>query len=305
MGLDWNLPAYPPAPEEGSKPLRVRVLAAEPPPPSDELDARAHVERGSLFVRLRLYPAAAADFNRAAALDPKRSPWEEAVRAYSEVLGRHARDAEALHQRAHAQVCLGHWEEAVGDLSRAVGMASQRRDLLVCRGKMHLRRGQKDQAAADLLGATDGRPEEANRLARELATSPDLARREPAVAVELAEQAVRMAPGKAEYHGTLGVARYRAGQWEAAIRALQEAERLAPGEDSGFNALFLALCHHHLGNPAAAREQHDRATRWYLANEAKLTAARRQEWKALREEAGGLLHAPAHQGRDDQPGSQH
>jgi tetratricopeptide (TPR) repeat protein len=157
---------------------------------------------------------------------------------------------------------------------------------------MHLRGGQKDKAAADVLKATDGRPEEANRLARELAASPDLAQREPGVAVALAEQAVRQAPGKADYHGTLGVARYRAGKWEAAIRALQEAERLAPGEDLGFNALFLSLCHYHLGDSAAAREQHDRAVRWHPANEAKLTAARQQEWKALRKEAEALLQSP-------------
>jgi hypothetical protein len=33
MDLDWNLPPYPP-PATGAKPLRVRVLTAERPPPS-------------------------------------------------------------------------------------------------------------------------------------------------------------------------------------------------------------------------------------------------------------------------------
>src|SRR5262249_15200475 len=43
VGLDGALPPSPP-PAEGAKPLRVKVLAAERPPPSAELDARAYLE---------------------------------------------------------------------------------------------------------------------------------------------------------------------------------------------------------------------------------------------------------------------
>ena len=85
MDLDWDLPPYPPPPAESAKPLRVKVLAAEPPPPSKELDAEAYFERGLLHVQLRQYDSATADFNRASTLDPKLPPWEEVVRAYSQV----------------------------------------------------------------------------------------------------------------------------------------------------------------------------------------------------------------------------
>src|SRR5262249_62192022 len=45
MGLDWDLPPYPP-PSANVKPLRVRVLAGERPPSSNELRAPACPERG-------------------------------------------------------------------------------------------------------------------------------------------------------------------------------------------------------------------------------------------------------------------
>ncbi|MCI0456805.1 MAG: protein kinase, partial [Gemmataceae bacterium] len=89
LDLDWDLPPYPPPsppaplPEgEGQGvrgPLRVKVLAAESPSPSKELDAQAYLERGLLHVQLRQYAFAMADFNRVRALDPKRLPWQEVV----------------------------------------------------------------------------------------------------------------------------------------------------------------------------------------------------------------------------------
>src|SRR5262249_43845278 len=80
MDLDWDLPSYPPPPSENAQALRLQVLAGERAPPSNELCARAHVERGLLYVRLRKYSTARADFDQANKLDPNRPPWEEVVR---------------------------------------------------------------------------------------------------------------------------------------------------------------------------------------------------------------------------------
>jgi uncharacterized protein HemY len=126
-------------------------------------------------------------------------------------------------------------------------------------------------------------------VAWELATSPDPLGREPGLAVELSEQAVRQAPGKAEYWNTLGVARYRAGQWEAAAQALEQAERLAPGKHLGFNAFFLAQCRHQLGEPVRARDEYDRAVCWCQENRGKLSATQQRELQACRAEAAALL----------------
>jgi tetratricopeptide (TPR) repeat protein len=151
--------------------------------------------------------------------------------------------------------------------------------------------GRKDEAAQIYRQAVGRNANQANCLAWELATAPNLFHREPTLAVELAKQAVRLAPAEASYWNTLGVAHYRGRDWKAAVQALDEAEKLAPGKYLGFNALFLALCHHQLGDPDRAREHYDRAVRWYEENEGRLPAQQRQELKAFRAEAEALLNA--------------
>jgi tetratricopeptide (TPR) repeat protein len=254
------------------------------------LDAEAHWERGLLYAQLRQYPKAVDDINRANSLTPERLPWEEAVRAFSEVIERHPRDAEAYHQRAHAHARLPQWESAFDDFAEALTLAPERLDLYVCRGRTYLHVGQKDKAAADYRQAAQ-KPELANRAAWELATSANARLREPALAVELARQATRQAPGEAAYWTTFGVAHYRAREWEAAVQALEEAEKRAPGKHLGFNALFRAMCHHQLGDSARAKGHFDRAVRWCQDNEGKLSARQQQELQTFRAEAEALLKA--------------
>src|SRR5262249_43240750 len=144
-------------------------------------------------------------------------------------------DVEAYHQRAHVHERLGHWKDAIDDHSQAIQRAPHCLALQVCRARAYLRMGEEDQAAADLRKADALTPNEANNLAWELATAPNLRQREPGLAVQLAKQAVRQVPGETAYWNTLGVAHYRAGEWQAAIQALEEAENLAPSQDFGFN----------------------------------------------------------------------
>jgi eukaryotic-like serine/threonine-protein kinase len=291
MGLDWDLPAYAP-PSEIARPLRVQVLATEPLPPSKELDAQAYLERGLLCVELRQYPNALADFNRASTLDPKRPRWQEVVDAYSRVIERIPQEVEAYHLRAQARERLGRWEQAIDDYSQAIALAPQRPDLLIFRGINYLRMGHSDQAAQDFCKAIGEKSDLANDLARAFATLPDLLPREPRLAVELAQQATRQAPRQAMYWNTLGVAYYRSGDWEAAILALEESEKLEPGRYLGFNAFIVAMCHHQLGDPLAAKDNYSRAIRWCEQNQAKLSAQQQQELKAFRAEVEALLRAP-------------
>jgi tetratricopeptide (TPR) repeat protein len=293
MGLDWDLPPYPPPPDAGAKPPRVKVLLPEPLPASDVLDAEAHVERGLLQMRLRNYGGAMADFHRAARLDPTRPPWETAVHAFGLAIERDPQDASAYHERAEAHERLGHWEQAIADHSRAFELAPDRLSILVWRGRAYLRTGQEDKAAEDFHRAGALGPEELSRLAWKLATAPDPWPRELSLAVELAERAVRREPAEGTYWNTLGVAHYRLGEWAAAIQALEEAEKVAPGQCLGFNAFFLAMCHHQLGDPVKARDCYDRAVRWCQENHGELSSQQHQELKAFRAEAEALLKAPA------------
>src|SRR5262249_35210953 len=157
-----DLPPYPAPPAESAQPLRVKVLKAEPSPPSKDLDAQAHFERGLLHVRLRRYLDATSDFRRAGELDPKPLPWEEVVRAYSEVIERHPQDAEGYHQRAHAREGLGQWKAAIADHSQAIERAPRNLAFLICRGRAYLRTGEKDKALADFRKAGPLEPQQAN-----------------------------------------------------------------------------------------------------------------------------------------------
>src|SRR5205807_7116533 len=61
-----------------------------------------------------------------------------------------------------------------------------------------------------------------NRAAWFLATGADLRARDPVRALQLAQKAVEGAPKAASSWNTLGVARYRAGQYKEAIAALEQ-----------------------------------------------------------------------------------
>jgi tetratricopeptide (TPR) repeat protein len=99
-------------------------------------------------------------------------------------------------------------------------------------------------------------------LARLLATGGDLQLRNPARAVELAAKATKYAPADNELcWNTLGIARYRTGDWNGSIQALHKSmeiprgESLCKGGDSR-DWFFLAMAHWQLG-------EKDQARTWY------------------------------------------
>jgi tetratricopeptide (TPR) repeat protein len=200
----------------------------------------------------------------------------------------------AYHWRAHARERLGRWEEAIDDHSRAIQQAPSLWGFLVCRRRSYLRTGQVDRAAADLREARGRNADQVNVLAWWLVTASNPLHREPALAVELAKQVVRQAPREAAYWNTLGVAHYRLGEWAAALEALEEAAKRAPGPCFGSNAFFLAMCHHQLGHPAKAKDHYDRAVRWSQEDPDNLASAQQRELQAFHAEAEALLKRPRH-----------
>jgi uncharacterized protein HemY len=123
-----------------------------------------------------------------------------------------------------------------------------------------------------------------NNLAWLLATCPEPKLRDPRRAFGLAETAVELAPAAPEFRNTLGVARYRAGDWSGAIDALEKSEELAPGTSLGFNAFFLAMAHWELGHEYESRQWYDRAVQWTEKNQPE-----DQELRGFRAEAECLL----------------
>ena len=126
-----------------------------------------------------------------------------------------------------------------------------------------------------------------NDLAWLLATDPDSSTLDPARALALAGEAIRISSDRDAFWNTLGVARYRAGDWAGAIEALERsAISSAGGLGTAFDHYFLAM--------AWSRLQHDDRAREWLERGAAWAARHRPGHPALerfRLEAESLLEA--------------
>jgi len=102
-----------------------------------------------------------------------------------------------------------------------------------------------------------------NDLAWLLAAEADGAVHDPEAAVALATEATRETPEDPSCWNTLGVARYRAGDWAGAVEALEHSVALAPrGGDTAFDHYFLSMACRRLGEVDRARAWFDRAVAW-------------------------------------------
>jgi hypothetical protein len=128
-----------------------------------------------------------------------------------------------------------------------------------------------------------------NSHARRLANDPDPAARSPSEAVRLAEQAVAAEPRNAGYLITLGIARYRAGDFAGAIEALDRG--VDRQEHRGHAAFFLAMAHARLGRHPEAQDWYQKADEWTRAKQPKDAELRR-----FRGEAAAVLDVA-----DDKP----
>ncbi|HWE38704.1 MAG TPA: hypothetical protein VG406_19305 [Isosphaeraceae bacterium] len=100
-----------------------------------------------------------------------------------------------------------------------------------------------------------------NNLAWALARRPGRSSRDSARAVTLAERAVALGPTAGAAWNTLDVARYRAGDWAGALKALDESCRRRGGGDP-FDRLPAAMARWRLGDRATARALFDRSRAW-------------------------------------------
>jgi tetratricopeptide (TPR) repeat protein len=114
------------------------------------------------------------------------------------------------------------------------------------------------QQLIDLLRenvTSNPRGDDLNWLAWTLVDCPIVAVRNPAEAIPLAKQAVASAPSTGKYWNTLGVAYYRAGDYQSAVATLEESVKRGEG-GTAWDFFFLAMAQKHLGNITEA-------SRWY------------------------------------------
>jgi WD40 repeat protein/serine/threonine protein kinase len=154
-----------------------------------------------------------------------------------------------------------------------------------------------------------------------LANCPDAQLRDPAGAVKLAQTVVELFPTRDDWWRTLGVARYRAADWKAAVEALEKFMALRQGGDLGvaenldvlavltkYAALlqvgdscsffFLAMSHWQLGEKEQAQEWYARAVSRMEANNPK-----NEELLRYRSEAEELLGVKHRSARSDEEGA--
>jgi tetratricopeptide (TPR) repeat protein len=102
----------------------------------------------------------------------------------------------------------------------------------------------------------------------------------------------------------LGLALYRAGRWQEAIRYLREAQEIQPSWPGHcVDDMFLALAHYRLGQRDEGRRWLDKAERWLASADRDLAAMKTgfpptvhpSDWlqvQVLRREADGVLAGP-------------
>jgi serine/threonine protein kinase/Flp pilus assembly protein TadD len=151
--------------------------------------------------------------------------------------------------------------------------------------------GRPHQAEQMYRKALDIDPKNAlafKQLAWLLSTYPDASIRDPKRAVELAQQAVKLAPKQGACWLALGAAHYRSGQWQEAIEALEKAEEEDPRAETLF---FWAMSLWQGGDQDEAREAYDQAVEWIRKNKETLSRdrPRAEDLRRLQSEAEVLL----------------
>jgi tetratricopeptide (TPR) repeat protein/serine/threonine protein kinase len=98
------------------------------------------------------------------------------------------------------------------------------------------------------------------------ANCPDAKFRNIPEAVQLAQRATELDPKNGEMWLALGVARYRAGQFQEAVSDLEKSAGLRPRDDCA-RRLFLAMAYWQLGDKNKAREFYRQAVEWLEKNQ--------------------------------------
>jgi tetratricopeptide (TPR) repeat protein len=256
--------------------------------------------RGNAYRPLKQWDKAVADFTKAIDLDPKYvnawcsrgltysalQQWDKAIADYTKVIELDPKNVLAWILRGSVYNKLEQWDKAVADFTKAIELDPKNAPRWNHRGSVYLQLGQTDNAIADFTKAIELSPKDGgthNVAARVLASHPNPKVRDPGRAVNWAKKAVELAPKEGFYWNTLGVAHYRAGDWKAALAALEKSLELQKGGNS-FDWFFLAMCHEKLGDKEKSRQWYDRAVEWMDKKQAS-----NEELRRFRAEAAQVL----------------
>jgi tetratricopeptide (TPR) repeat protein len=265
----------------GSEPLFRRTVAEAP-----GSAAPLWAKHGEIQISQARWGEAADDFAHELELSPKDRIWSSSRsrralelarwdRAYARLLELRPDDGQLRCVRGRYFALRDHWDQAAADFARGVPSAPPESEEWFEHACLRLIVGddQGYRALVREIGRRAGRSEfpfVAFVLARtaSLTAAPVIDR---ALATRWAEQAVASDPN-AWYLHALGLAHFRAGQFDQAIRRLDESNAGNWSEQGkNQNRLVLAMAHHRLGHEAQARTLLNEVERWWKDIEAAKT----------------------------------
>jgi superkiller protein 3 len=220
---------------------------------------------------------------------------DKAVVDYSKAIELNAKDGLAWSNRARAHAGLGQWEKTVEDCTRWLELVQGEQQINACylRALAYGLLARYGEAKADYQKLLELAPTSSlghNNLSWLLATCPDAKLRDPGRAVQLAQRALELAEQVGNTWNTLGVAHYRAGNWKAAIEALDKSREYRKGGDA-FDFFFLAMAHWRLGQKEDGLKWYKQAVAWIEKNNEAL--AKNPQWteelRRFRAEAEELM----------------
>jgi tetratricopeptide (TPR) repeat protein len=175
-----------------------------------------------------------AFYNRATAKFAKQQ-YDAALADIDVAVRLQPRDADALLARAAIRLAQGLPKLAISDLDAALGIDPENIEAYCERGKLREEAGEYRLALYDYqlaLNRASDDPLVLNYMAWLLATAPDAALRDGRRAVEMAVQAVKLENSQEwDTIDTLAAAFAEVGKFPEAVRAEEEALRLAPQEE--------------------------------------------------------------------------
>jgi serine/threonine protein kinase/WD40 repeat protein len=260
LGLDWEAPAYSPATPAHPKELQVQV------------DLGDLVGREKYSLILAFFPLHAEAYYQRGMVHLRLYQTQQAFSDFTMALNLKADHAGAYYQRALLHARQGRATEAVADFTRSTALGTGNGDAF----------GEREPGWNTVS--------DHNNLAWFLATYADPKLRDPIRAVVLAKKAVELVPTEGLYWNTLGVVQYRAGDWKAAIVALNQSMELRQGGDA-FDFFFLAMACKRLGQKEQALLWYKRGALWVEQNNQALakSAQHAEELRRFHAEAALLL----------------
>ena len=189
----------------------------------------------------------------------KKGDYDKAISDYEQTIRLNPRDAGGAYWgRGNANLEKGDYDKAISDYEQAIRLEPK---VILAHNNLSVaykRKGQfeKALAAAEKAFEIDSKSALAcNGLAWDLVARPDSRFCDPDRAVELASRAVEQCPKAADFWNTLGVARYRTGNWKPSIEALEKAVELRTTPHPA-DGLFLAMAYWKSGQREEAHRRY-------------------------------------------------